>query len=167
LSVGVLPMAAFLQLGKEEVPVVMSLWRGSRRVSLPREGLAPERGQSTVEFALVLPALFLVFLLFAQAVLVLHARLAVAAAAREGARKGVETGDRGAVEEAARRAAVGLDRSKLLVKVEEGGRKRGDWVGVEVEYLVPVVFPLVGGLIPEVKVRDRSEMRIENDRGLR
>jgi hypothetical protein len=62
---------------------------------------------------------------------------------------------------------LGRDRSTLWVKVAEGGRKRGDWVGVEVEYSVPVVFPLVGGLIPEFRVRDRSEMRIENDRGLR
>lgn len=129
--------------------------------------MAREEGQSTVELALVLPVLFLVLLVFAQGALALHARLAVAAAAREGARKGVETGERKAVEEAARRAAVGLDRSRLVVKVQEGARKRGSWVGVEVEYPVPVIFPMVGSLLPEIVVRDRAEMRIENDRLLR
>lgn len=135
---------------------IADVWQRGRRCR--------EEGQSTVEFALLLPALFIVFLLFAQAVLVLHARLAVAAAAREGARKGVETGDLRAVEEAARRAAVGLDKGRLVVRMEEGARKRGSWVGVEVEYPVPVVFPLVNGLLPEFRVKDRSEMRIENDR---
>ncbi len=123
-----------------------------------------QSGQSTVEFALVLPVLFLAFILFAQVALILHAKLAVAAAAREGARKGVETSNRKEVEEAARRAAVGLDRSRVSVKVEEEARKRGSWVRVEVEYAAPMIFPLVKNLLPEVVVRDRSEMRIENDR---
>jgi hypothetical protein len=123
-----------------------------------------EKAQATVEFALVLPFLLLVFLLFAQSVVVLRAQIAVTAAAREAARKGVETSNRALIEGAAVRAAPGLDARRMSVSVHEGSRKRGEWIKVEVAYRVPVVFPLTDRIFPEVTVRGRAEMRIENDR---
>ncbi len=123
-----------------------------------------ERAQATAEFALVLPLLLLVFLLFVQAVTVMKAQIAVTAAAREGARKGVETGSPVLIEGAAVRSAAGLDRDRLKVAVESGPRRRGEWVRVEVEYEVPVAVPAVGRFLPPVTVRGSAEMRIENDR---
>jgi hypothetical protein len=105
-----------------------------------------------------------VFLLFAQAVMVMRAQIAVTAAAREGARKGVETGSQALIEGAAVRAASGLDRDKLRVAVESGPRRRGEWVRVEVEYEVPMAIPVVERFFPPITVRGRAEMRIENDR---
>lgn len=125
---------------------------------------AEERAQATAEFAMVLPFLLLVFLLLAQAVVVMRAQIAVSAAAREGARKGVETGNVALIEGAAARAASGLDQEKLRVRVESGPRKRGEWIKVVVEYEVPVVLPAVGRFFPPVTVSGRAEMRIENDR---
>ncbi len=125
--------------------------------------LGDDGAQATAEFALVLPVLLLVFLLFAQAVMVMRAQIAVTAAAREGARKGVETGSVAVIEGAAARAA-GLDGERLRVKVESGPRRRGEWIRVEVEYDVPVSIPAVQDIFPAVTVRGSAEMRIENDR---
>ena len=123
-----------------------------------------ERAQATAEFALVLPLLLLVFLLFAQAVMVMRAQIAVTAAAREGARKGVETSNMALVEGAAAKAASGLDSDRLEVMVESGPRRRGEWIRVEVAYDVPIVIPAVERFFPGIQVRGRAEMRIENDR---
>lgn len=120
--------------------------------------------QATAEFALVLPVLLMVFLLFAQAVMVMRAQIAVTAAAREGARKAVETGNTAMIEGAAARAASGLDQNRLRVRVEGGPRRRGEWVRVEVEYDVPVAIPAVEKLFPAITVKGRAEMRVENDR---
>ena len=129
-----------------------------------RRALDTDEAQATAEFALVLPLLLLVFLLFVQAVMVMKAQIAVTAAAREGARKGVETGSQVLIEGAAVRAAAGLDRERLRISVESGPRRRGEWLRVEVEYEVPIAIPVVERFFPRVTVRGRAEMRIENDR---
>ena len=123
-----------------------------------------DRAQATAEFAMVLPLLLLVFLLFVQAVTVMRAQIAVTAAAREGARKGVETGNTALIEGAALRSAAGLDRDNLRVEVESGPRRRGEWLRVEVSYEVPITVPAVGRFFPAVTVSGSAEMRIENDR---
>lgn len=143
-----------------EISLGMRFIRFEGRTSL----IDDPRGQATAEFAMVLPFLLLIFLLLAQAVTVMRAQIAVTAAAREGARKGVETGNVALIEGAAARAAAGLDQDKLRVAVESGPRRRGEWIRVEVEYQVPVVIPAVERFFPEVTVRGRAEMRIENDR---
>lgn len=132
--------------------------------SLPRRLKGADKAQATAEFAMVLPLLLLVFLLFVQAVTVMRAQIAVTAAAREGARKGVETGNQVLIEGATVRSAAGLDREKLKVTVESGPRRRGEWVRVEVEYEVPIAIPAVGRFFPAITVRGSAEMRIENDR---
>ena len=130
----------------------------------PRRLARAEGAQATAEFALVLPMLLLIFLLFAQAVVVMRAQIAVTAAAREGARKGVETSNQAMIEGAAARAAAGLDSERLQVRVESGPRRRGEWIQVEVEYDVPVTIPAVQKFFPAIKVKGKAEMRIENDR---
>ena len=123
-----------------------------------------QRAQATAEFALVLPLILLLFLVFVQAVVVMRAQIAVTAAAREGARKGVETGSPALIEGAALRSAAGLDPEKLRVGISQGPRRRGEWVRVEVEYDVPIAIPAAGRFFPEVTVSGHAEMRIENDR---
>jgi hypothetical protein len=125
-----------------------------------------ERAQATVEFALVLPVLLLVILLFVQAVLVLHAQLVVTGAAREAARRGVETSSEEQVRGVAVRAASGLARDRLEVGIESGPRRKGEWLKVSVAYRVPIVVPLAENVFPrDITVRGSACMRIENDRG--
>lgn len=130
----------------------------------PKRLAASRQAQATAEFAMVLPLLLLIFLLFAQAVLVMKAQIAVTAAAREGARKGVETSNRALIEGATVRAAAGLDPSRMSVEIASGPRRRGEWIEVEVEYDVPVALPAAQRFFPSIRVRGRAEMRIENDR---
>jgi hypothetical protein len=76
----------------------------------------------------------------------------------------VETGNGALIEGAAARAASGLDQERLRVAVVSGPRRRGEWIRVEVEYDVPLAIPALARYFPELTVRGRAEMRIENDR---
>ncbi len=127
--------------------------------------LSRQEGQSTAEFALVLPFLLLTFMLLAQAAMVLRAQIVVTGAAREGARKAVETANRVMIDGAVFKAASGLDPQRMRVELECPRRKRGQPVTVKVRYRVPLYFPLLGKFFPsEVTVAGSSTMRVENDR---
>jgi hypothetical protein len=115
-----------------------------------------ERGQSTVEFALVLPLVVLLLLVLLQAGLLLRDQLLVSSAAREAAREAVVSPDRGRIERAAGRAAPGL---KLGVEVDRGPR-RGDPVTVRVTG-APTAIPLVGGVVKGVSLEASATMRVE------
>ncbi len=125
---------------------------------------ADERAQSTVEFALVLPILLIVVLLFIQSVVVLHAQLVVTGAAREAARRGVETASEAEIRGVAMQAAAGLSSEALEINVESGPRVRGEWIKVGVAYEVPLVIPVIANLFPDhIRVEGKASMRIEND----
>ncbi len=126
--------------------------------------LTSSRGQSTVEFALVFPFLLIIFLLFAQAVMVLRAQIIVTGAAREAARKGVETASDVLIKGAAYKASNGLDPNRMKVEVICPHRKRGEPVTVRINYRVPLYIPGLQHLFPsEVNVRGESTMRVENE----
>ncbi len=123
-----------------------------------------DEAQSTVEFALVLPVLFIIVLLFVQAVMVLHAQLVVTGAAREAARRGVETASEAEIMGVAMRSASGLSADQLEISVDSAARVRGEWIRVSVGYRVPVVIPIVEKLFPgDIRVEGKAAMRIEND----
>ncbi len=123
-----------------------------------------DRAQSTVEFALVLPILLIVVLLFAQSVMVLHTQLVVTGAAREAARRGVETASEAEIRGVALRSAAGLSSDALEISVESGPRVRGEWIKVGVAYDVPLLIPAIENLFPDhIRVEGKASMRIEND----
>lgn len=125
---------------------------------------ASDEAQSTVEFALVLPVLLIIVLLFAQSVMVLHAQLVVTGAAREAARRGVETASEAEIRGVAMRAASGLTSDQLEISVDSSARVRGEWIRVSVGYRVPIVIPIVEKLFPgDIRVEGKAAMRIEND----
>jgi Flp pilus assembly protein TadG len=114
----------------------------------PRCRLA-ENGSSTVEFALVLPLLFVVSLALIQVVLLGRDQLLVEAAARAGVRAAAVADDQSAVVGAALRAAPTLDPAATTVTTtREGGR--GLPVTVEVRYDDPVRVPFVGWLVGDI-----------------
>jgi Flp pilus assembly protein TadG len=122
----------------------------------PRAGSAGQYGQSTVEFALVLPFVFLLLLALLQAGLMLRDQLVVAGAAREGAREAAVSAERGRIEAAVRRAAPDLD---LTVRVSRGPR-RGDPAIVDV-VARPTALPLVGAIASGRKLTSTAVMRVE------
>ncbi|MGH2772722.1 MAG: TadE family protein [Actinomycetota bacterium] len=114
------------------------------------------RGQASVELVLVLPLIMLVLLAMLQAGLFMLENLKVSGAAREGAREAAVSPDRQRIENAARRAAPGLD---LTVEIERGP-VRGDPARVSVS-APPTRVPLAGYMMAGRTLRAVAVMRIE------
>ncbi len=115
-----------------------------------------ERGQATVELALVLPLVVLFALIVVQAALVANARLLVSHAAREGARAAAVDPSQATAASAAR----GSLGDRLAISTS-GGSSEGELITVTVVYSVPTNVPLVGQLIGDVDVEASVTMRVE------
>jgi len=118
-----------------------------------------ERGQATVEAALVLPLVTFFLLGVVQIGFVVRAQVLVTHVAREAVRAAAVDAD----PEAARRAATSSssldgDRMNVLVQGREGPGSR---VRVTVTYSVPTDVPLVGRLIGDVSLQATATMRVE------
>lgn len=118
-----------------------------------------ERGQATVEAALVLPLVTFFLLGVVQIGVVVRAQVLVTHVAREAVRAAAVDAD----PEAARRAATSsssldADRMKVLVQGREGPGSR---VRVTVTYSVPTDVPLVGNLLGDVSLQATATMRVE------
>jgi Flp pilus assembly protein TadG len=108
--------------------------------------VSAERGSAAVEFALVMPLVFVVTLGLVQVGLLVRDRSLVEAAARAGARAAALQPDDAAAREAAVQAAAGIDGSALGVSITRGPG-RGAPVTVEVTYDDPARVPFVGWLV--------------------
>lgn len=118
-----------------------------------------QRGQATVEVALVLPLVVLFTLIVVQAALVGKDLLLVNHAAREAARAAaVDPTPAAALQGAA--AAGGLDRSRLSSRLS-GGTSRGDRATATVTYRSPTNVPLVGRLVGDIELNAQVTMRVE------
>jgi Flp pilus assembly protein TadG len=118
-----------------------------------------ERGQATVEAALVLPLVVLLLLAVVQVGLLVRAEVLVTHAAREAARSAAVDPD---PEAAARAAALAttLDPNRLTVRVQGRGGP-GSRVQVEIDYTAPTDVPLVGGLLGDITLHASATMRVE------
>ena len=118
-----------------------------------------ERGQATVEAALVLPLITLLLLGVVQVGLVVRSEVLVTHAAREAARAAAVDAD----PKAAMRAATtssSLDATRMTVHVQ-GRDGPGSRVQVEVTYAAPTDVPLVGSLLGDVTLHATATMRVE------
>ncbi|MEM8708962.1 MAG: TadE/TadG family type IV pilus assembly protein, partial [Actinomycetota bacterium] len=91
-----------------------------------------------------------------QVGLLVHARIMVTHAAREGARVAATGGAAGAVTEAVV-ASGGLPPQRLDVVVTNDG----DRVTVTVEFAAPTNVPIIGALIADVRLEGVATMRVE------
>jgi hypothetical protein len=120
-----------------------------------------QSGSVVVEFALLLPILFVVGLALVQVAVLAHDRLIVAQAARAGARAAAVDPSDPAVEGEALDAAVGLDPLRVDVDIERPGSLGGPVV-VRVSYAANTASVLAGWLLPAVVViEDAATMRQE------
>jgi hypothetical protein len=120
-----------------------------------------EDGSAVVEFALLLPILFLVLLAAVQVGLLARDQLVLTQAARAGAREAAVSLDGAVVLEAVHEAAPGLDETRLQVTLWREGAQ-GDPVRVALVYVAPVAGPLAGWLLPAtVEIRASATMRQE------
>jgi len=129
---------------------------------MSRFGWAPsagpaDRGQATVETALLLPALVMAMLAVIQIGLVVHARVMVTHAAREAVRAAAVGESPTQVQNVAV-ASGGLAPQRLSVSsVEADGR-----VTVTVRYEAPTNVALIGALIDDVELTAEATMRRED-----
>jgi len=115
-----------------------------------------DRGQASVEFALVLPLVLIVLLGLLQVGIFMLEKLQVSGAAREGAREAAVTSDRDRIENAAKRAAPTLD---IQVEVNRGDQ-RGDPAVVGVS-APPTEVPIMGSIVAGRPLKSTATMRIE------
>ncbi|MCB0978712.1 MAG: pilus assembly protein [Acidimicrobiales bacterium] len=129
---------------------------------MPRSD-AFERGQATVELALVLPAIVLVMLVVIQVAIVCLAQILVAEAARSAARvAAVEPSVTAARAAAARTPGLSSDRLMVL----RGPRgEAGSMVSVTVRYRVPTDVPIAGSLLGDRTLTATAVYRVEEDAG--
>lgn len=118
-----------------------------------------ERGQATVEAALVLPLVATMLLAVVQVGLLVRAQVMVTHAAREAARTAAVDADADAPVFAAEAAST-LDPERLTVHVR-GRAGTGSRVQVEVQYRAPTDVPLVGSFLGDVTLRATATMRVE------
>lgn len=121
----------------------------------PDRACPRERGQATVELALVLPLVVFALLAILQVGLVVRDQVAVVHAAREAARAASVDPDPARAAGAARRV---LERADVDVGVRP---KVGEPITVEVSYHERTDLPLVGPLFPDFDLHARAVMRVE------
>ena len=119
-----------------------------------------DRGQATVELALVLPLVAVLVLVVLQVGLVVRDHVLVEHSAREAARAAsVADADRSSAANRAAVRAADLDAGRLRVSsnVTDGGER----VAVHIDYRSATDVPLVGLLLPDVELRGDAVMRVE------
>lgn len=118
--------------------------------------LGCNRGQSTVELALVLPLVVFLILSLLQVGVLVRDQMMILGAAREGVRQAIVTPNYDEIAAAASAAAPGL---ALSVGVERG-TKRGDRAYVRVT-APPAQLPLVGAMVSGLTLEGSATMRME------
>ena len=131
---------------------------GARRRDA-RHGRHGERGQATVELALVLPLVALLLLALVQVAVVARDQALVAHAAREAVRAAAVDPDVDATRQTAEQSGpLAPDRLGVEVSGRDGVGSR---VRVVVRYTVPTRLPLVGRSLDDVTLTASATMRVE------
>ena len=118
-----------------------------------------ERGQATVELAISMILLTVLFLLLLQVGLVARDQVLVTQAAREGARAAAVDPASGAAAAAAARA-TGLSPSRIAIFTGPRPDQAG-MVTVTVRYKSRIVLPVANRVLLEPELRARAAMRVE------
>ena len=148
----------------------------SRESQVPtpdQESEPRQRGQSLVEFSIILPVFFLLVAGMFDFGLGIYSDLTLVNAAREGARLGViDPGNTAAIETRVRAMAGNLDAAKLNVTITCERPSGSTWVScsnpkwqpgdatsVTADYRYSMFFPLLFGT--EIPLSSETKMRIE------
>ncbi len=114
-----------------------------------------ERGQATVELALVLPLVFTLLALLFQIAVLARDEILVTHAARDAAREASVTADVARITASARQNLPGAQ----VTVVRRG--EVGEPVEVAISYVAHTDLPLVGMFLPDLTMHGRSVMRVE------
>lgn len=125
--------------------------------------MSSQRGQSLVEFALVLPLLLLLLLGTIEFGRILGTYLMMVNLSREGARAAAVGESDTVIEERIYSATPLLDPARLSVHIYPlPPRERGSSVTVEINYTLPLIVPLPGGIVSNpFPLHSETTMRVE------
>lgn len=118
-----------------------------------------EKGQSLVEFALVLPLLILLLFGIVDFGRIFHAYLTIDHAGREAAREASIGKGNADVIDTAEEKAVGIDLTEVTVSPE--ARSSGNDVTVTITYEITFLTPLIGSIFGPITLTDNTVMRVE------
>lgn len=130
------------------------------RTMIPRK----KKGQSLVEFSIILPILILVVMGILEFGMMLNTYLAINNAVREGARIGSIGGTDTDIRNTIAVTSPTLGASDLTINITPVGvnRKSGDTLTVAVQYNYHVVIPIISNLLNKVVVLNaQTSMRVE------
>ncbi len=128
------------------------------------KSLSNEKGQSLVEFAILLPILLLLLMGILEFGIMLNSFLTVNNSAREGARLGIVSGSNTEISNLIVNISPNLDTENLIVNITpaEGSRESGGTLTVEVIYNYQVIIPIISNILNDVVVlKAQTSMRIE------
>ena len=108
--------------------------------------LRSEKGQSMVEFALIMPVLLLIVVGIIEFGLMFSGYLALTNASREAVRYISLGGDDASAIQRAKDVSMNLDSNKMTVLINPSGanRERGDSVKVTIKYQYKFLTPFIG-----------------------
>jgi len=121
-----------------------------------------EKGQSLVEFALVVPLVILILMAIIEFGFMFNAYITISNASREGARLGALGSSDTAVVTRVVDTSVALDPTKLSVAITPANRSRGDMIRVQVNYDYVLITPIVSSILsPFIDLEAETVMRVE------
>lgn len=126
--------------------------------------LRDDKGQSLVEFAIILPILMLLVMGIIEFGMMLNSYLAIQNASREGARYGIIGTSNGDIQNLVASTSPSLNSSYLTVDItpNDGSRKSGDTLTVKVSYEYHLTVPIISSLLGDsVTLTAQTSMRIE------
>lgn len=126
--------------------------------------LRNNKGQSLVEFAIILPILLLLIMGIFEFGMMLNSYLAIQNGAREGARAGIVGSSNGDIQNLIASASPSLNSGYLTVDItpSDGSRKSGDTLTVKVNYDYHLTVPIISSLFSNnVTLTAQTSMRIE------
>jgi Flp pilus assembly protein TadG len=124
--------------------------------------LREEKGQSLVEFALLIPLLILILMAIIEFGFMFNAYITISNASREGARLGSLGGSDFAVQERVADTTEHLNQSNMSVTVSPSSRSRGDMITVDVIYDYQLITPVISAILnPLIDLQVTTKMRVE------
>ncbi|MGG2025715.1 TadE/TadG family type IV pilus assembly protein [Gottfriedia sp. S16(2024)] len=120
-----------------------------------------EKGQSLVEFALVVPVLILLLFGILDFGRVYYTYLTLDHAGREAARTASIGKDDATIKGVAISDAAGIKLTSDKITISPGTRSSGDNVTVTITYPVDFLTPVIGQIVGTFNIKNTTVMRVE------
>lgn len=126
--------------------------------------LKNQKGQSLVEFSIILPLLLLVVMGIVEFGMMLNSYLTINNAAREGARYGIIGNSNAEIQSIITSTSPSLNSAYLTITITpaDGSRISGNTLTVKLTYNYKLTVPIISGILGNsVQLNAQTSMRIE------